>query len=147
MDEKLGVRIGEARAYLNWNRQPAHSFYAAKGLDSEYLYDEGAGEDRISYASFLQVCNWVRENTRRQAAFVAPSYLKEFRTLSERQEFLAERFDGSMAVYSRKYATVFLARFPGVHRGLSYFDLPGVVTGGGAGYRVRRNTFRYASFI
>jgi hypothetical protein len=133
--------IGTFKKYWSTNHVSPEYFVPA----SDYVYkgtsDSGLLVNSIPFASFKEICLWVKNNTPIDAAFFQPTYIKEFRLLSERQGFVAEKVGGSMALYSRKFAAIYLERFSDIHQGLTYDDLPGTVFEGGEAYAVLRKRY------
>jgi len=78
----------------------------------------------VPVSALLDVCEWVKRNTTRDAAIIGPSYMGRTRVYCQRQGFLQERDDGNLAAHNRKFATLYLERFYDLHKGLTYYDLP-----------------------
>jgi len=135
--------------YLNFEHKPFEYFanqYSPMYGTEEYVkawpdeFPEGFKPFYTSKAC-VDVFRWIRNNTPQNAAFFAPTYLKKMRTYSERQSFLAEKYEGSWACKNRAFATIYLKRFSDIHRGLTYSDLPGTVSEGGEAYFIMRERF------
>jgi hypothetical protein len=94
-----------------------------KSHDVIYLDSEKA-QKTIQFASFLDTCRWIKENTSPRAAFFNPSYIGIFRTCSKRQAFIEEAMGGNFAITDRRYAAIYYQRFSDIHAGLLYNDLP-----------------------
>ena len=125
--------------YLNYDHVSPEFFVP----NLPYVYGSGLPllSEKIPYLPFKEICLWIKENMPINAAFFHPTYIKEFRLLSERQGFVAEKVDGSMALYSRKFAAIYLKRFSDIHKGLDYDDLPGTVFEGGEAYKIMRKRY------
>ena len=95
----------------------------------------------ISLEGFVDVCKWIRSHAPLDVAFIHPPYIRDFRAYSERQGFLSEKIDGNNAILNRKFATIYLKRFSDIHKGLTYNDLPGIVTTGGEPYKIMRQRY------
>ena len=46
-----------------------------------------------------------------------------------------------MAMFSRKFSVLYLECFSDIHGGLTYDDLPGIVSGGGEAYAILRKRY------
>jgi len=127
------------KKYMNYDHMSPEFFVP----DLPYVYgsDSLPLSEKIPYPPFKEICQWIKKNVPIQAAFFHPTYVKEFRLLSERQGFVAEKVDGSMALYSRKFARIYLERFADIHKGLTYDDLPGIAFEGGEPYAVMRERY------
>jgi hypothetical protein len=112
--------------------------------DPVYVYGAPGSnpqESLIPFLPFKEICLWIKKNTPIRSAFFQPTYIKEFRLLSGRQGFVAEKVDGSMAMYSRKFAVIYLQRFSDIHGGLSYDELSGTVLGRREDYTILRQRY------
>jgi len=133
--------IGTFKKYWVSGHVSPEFFVPAQDYIYKYTSSPDRRADMIPFAAFKEICLWVKNNTPLEAAFFQPSYIKEFRLLSERQGFVAEKVDGSMGLYSRKFAAIYLERFSDIHSGLTYDDLPGTVSEGGEAYAVMRERY------
>ena len=145
---------------------PGTSFHhfekvSAIHTDHIYLYDGNAFRARKRFAHapsyreslsrelFADICLFIKRNTPKEAMFITPSYIRQFRAYSERQGFITEKFEGNMAFYNRRYATLYLKQFKLLHNGLTYdylFNLYQNPTfGDGPNYEYMRK--RYLSLI
>jgi hypothetical protein len=95
----------------------------------------------IPITAFLDVCNYINNNTPITAAFFNPSYIIQFRTYCHRQAFLTEKFDGNWAIFNKRFATLYLTRFSDIHKGLTYDELPGQISSFGEPYAIMRQRF------
>lgn len=122
--------IGTFKHFWNPNQvTPEHFFSSSLNANSQMertyaYYSSDSNRSSIPYKSFKEACLWIKNNTPAQAAFFHPTYIKIFRLLSERQGFVAEKVDGNMALYSRKFAKIFVKRFSDIHKGLTYDESP-----------------------
>jgi hypothetical protein len=123
------VNIGTFKHFWNPNQvSPDYLVYSISNSKNKIeksfsYYSSDSNLPSIPYKSFEDACLWIKNNTPAQAAFFHPTYIKTFRMLSERQGFLAEKVDGNMALYNRKFATIFVKRFSDIHKGLTYDEL------------------------
>ena len=84
----------------------------------------------IPYSALHETCSWVLQNTDISAAFIQPTYISQVRACSLRQNFLSVHYDGILAAFNRKYATLYLERFTAIHKGMTYAQLPGLSSQG-----------------
>lgn len=155
VDKALAVALAICAAGLvgarGMNVRGLHKFLSTEHKDAEYfnpntepiygLDDTTSAAKVIPLAALLDTCRWIKANTSPTAAFFTPSYIKEFRPFCERQVFLAEKLDGTVALFNRRFATAYLERFKDIHKGLTYEDLPGIVFEGGEPYAIMRQRY------
>ena len=95
----------------------------------------------IPFQPFLDVCHWIRDNTKKTSAFINPTYIREFRSCTERQGFLAVKVDGLIAPFDRRFAAIYLKRFLDIHKSLRVHNLPELANDKFQAYRLIRSKY------
>ncbi len=141
---RASSHLAEVSAYWSLEHKRDENFLLARKSPAYVDRPAGAraGEERvIPWAAFLDACTFIRKNTELSAAVFNPSYIEQFLACSERQGFLGEGDHGNMTLFSRRFATVYLARFSDIHGGLTYEDLPRPVFNQGPAYAILRRRY------
>jgi len=132
--------LGYVLCLKNQNLSTFKRFFVFDPMPYDYFLNDtlpayqppnGSQGKVVPVPALLDVCGWVKRNTPKEAAIIGPSYMVRTRVYCQRQGFLQEKDDGNLALFNRKFATLYIERFADIHKGLTYESLLTILEEGG----------------